>query len=183
MKLGEFDPSGRRRPELDDAALDLIPADQVIVAIGQKLKARPLGKPLDLELTERGWIKADPRTGRTSIPWLFAGGDAVSGPSSVVEAIAAGERAAAGIDEALTGERHAFWRRYRDVSTGFDPDADPSSDPREKLPAISVEKRRHNFAEVELPWSESTAVRQARRCLRCDYGKPACAAAEDEERA
>ncbi len=180
MKLGEFDQSGRRRPEAGEEAKDVIPADQVIVAIGQKLKAKPLCKPLDVEVTERGWIKADPRTGRTSLPWLFSGGDAVSGPSSVVEAIAAGERAAVGIDEALSGASHAFWRGYREVSTGYNPDADPSTDPREKLPTISLEKRRHNFTEVEQPWNESTAVRQAKRCLRCDYGKQACACAEGE---
>lgn len=180
MKLGEFDRTGRRRPEKDEkASYEIVPADQVIVAIGQSLNARALCRPFEIELTDRGWIKADPRTGATSIPWLFAGGDAVSGPSSVAEAIGAGERAAIAIDASLTGARHAFWRTYRTPSTGFDPTADPSRDPREQLPALPVERRRHNFTEVELPWNESTAIRQAKRCLRCDYGKPT--AAEEEE--
>ena len=89
----------------------------------------------------------------------------------MVEAVAAGERAAVGIDLYLTGENHAFWREAHEVDTAFDPDAEPSDAPREKLNLIAVERRRNNFAEVEQPWPESVAVRQAGRCLRCDYGK------------
>ena len=108
------------------------------------------------------------------MPWLFAGGDAVTGPSSVVEAIAAGERAAVAIDAMLTGEPHAFWRGYQDAGASFDPNADPVPYARERLPTIALEKRRQNFNEVEQPWNEATAVRQAKRCLRCDYGKQPC---------
>ena len=57
------------------------------------------------------------------------------------------------------------------MDTFFDPDADPVAYPREKMPLIAVERRRRTVDEVELPWDETTAVRQARRCLRCDYGK------------
>ena len=70
-------------------------------------------------------------------------------------------------DAFLTGATHAFWRGYREVPVAFDPASDPTTDPREKLHTIGLEKRRHNFTEVEQPWSESTAIRQARRCLRC----------------
>ncbi len=181
MKLGSFDRSGRRRPETDEqAAYEIVPADQVILAIGQTLNAKTLCRPFDVELSDRGWIKADPRTGATSLPWLFAGGDAVTGPSSVAEAIAAGERAAVAMDAYLTGTPHAFWRVYRTPATGFDPSGDPSRDPREKLATIPVEKRRHNFTEVEQPWTEPTAIRQAKRCLRCDYGKKTAADQEKE---
>jgi len=175
MKLGEFDRSGRRRPESgDDAAYEVLPADQVIVAIGQALDTKALAGAVEVERTPRGWVKADPRTGATSVPWLFSGGDAVSGPSSVADAIAAGERTAVAIDALLTGAEHAFWRGYGDPGVSFDPYADPLNYAREKLPAISLEKRRQNFAEVEQPWNENTAVRQAKRCLRCDYGKQPC---------
>jgi NADH-quinone oxidoreductase subunit F len=183
MKLGDFDRSGRRRPEAGGGESgEVLPCDQVILAIGQTLNTKPLFKPLEAELTEKGWIKTDPRTGRTSIPWLFAGGDAASGPSSVAEAIAAGERAAVSMDAVLSGAAHAFWRGYREVPVGFDPAADPSADPRERLHTIGLEKRRNNFTEVEQPWSESTAIRQARRCLRCDYGKQTALNAEGENR-
>jgi NADH-quinone oxidoreductase subunit F len=174
MHLGEFDRSGRRRPEGGDDACEILPADQVIVAIGQALDKKALTGGVEVERNERGWIKADPRSGATSVPWLFAGGDAVTGPSSVVEAIAAGERAAVAIDAMLTGEPHAFWRGYQDAGASFDPNADPVPYARERLPTIALEKRRQNFNEVEQPWNESTALRQAKRCLRCDYGKQPC---------
>ena len=76
-----------------------------------------------------------------------------------------------GIDESLTGRRHAFWRAERPNDTPFDPDADPAPQTREPLPLIGADRRRNNFDEVEQPWMESVAVRQAQRCLRCDYGK------------
>lgn len=175
MKLGEFDRSGRRHPEdATEAARETIPADQVIVAIGQALDAKAVSGGVALELNPRGWIKADPRTGATSESWVFAGGDDVTGPSSVVEAIAAGERAAVAIGRMLAGEDQSFWRGYHDAGASFDPDADPVPWSRERLQTIPLEKRRQNFAEVEQPWNEATAVRQAKRCLRCDYGKQTC---------
>jgi NADH-quinone oxidoreductase subunit F len=76
-----------------------------------------------------------------------------------------------GIDEFLTGARHAFWRKEAKVDTFFDPDADPLMVPRQKVSVLSAERRKHNFDEVEQVWVESEAVRQAKRCLRCDYGK------------
>lgn len=185
LSLGDFDRSGRRRPRPGEGALFDLPADQVIVAIGQRLDLGAVGgngqsagdmQAEELERNDAGFIYADPVTGQTSVSWIYAGGDAVNGPSSVVEAIAAGERAAYGIDLMLTGEDHAFWRDEIVVDTAFDPDADPVPYPRELMPTVPVERRRHNFDEVELSWCEAVALRQARRCLRCDYGK--CGARE-----
>jgi len=172
MKLGQFDRSGRRRPEEGGEAF-VIPADQVLVAIGQQLEPQQLFDQTTVETRSDGFIIADAVTGQTSTKWVFAGGDAVSGPSSVVEAVAAGERAAVGIDKYLTGREHAFWRELHEVDTYFDPDAGPSSEPREHLPLIPVERRSNNFDEVEQPWREAVALRQAHRCLRCDYGRRA----------
>jgi NADH-quinone oxidoreductase subunit F len=151
--------------------LETIPCDQVVLAVGQGLSAPDLFAPIQIELTDSGWIKADPVTGQTSVPWIYAGGDAVIGPASVVEAIAAGERAAVAIDKALTGASHAFWREYTELTTSYDPEADPVPYPREDLNLINLARRQHNFDEVEQPWNEVTARRQAQRCLRCDYGK------------
>jgi NADH-quinone oxidoreductase subunit F len=173
MKLGEFDRSGRRRPEAQTDADFVLKADQIIAAIGQTFDAKKTLHGLDVKLKPNGYIDADPVTGATSVPWVFSGGDVVQGPSSVIEAVAAGERAAIGIDAFLTGERHAFWRVSKPPDTSFDPDADPEPYRRERLPLIPVERRRQNFDEVEQPWIEAVAVRQARRCLRCDFGKPA----------
>ncbi|MCY2987953.1 MAG: FAD-dependent oxidoreductase [Planctomycetota bacterium] len=169
MRLGEFDRSGRRRPQ-EGGETFVLPADQVLVAIGQALDPQAIGDGIHLDLRAGGFLAVDPVSGQTSQKWIFAGGDAVSGPSSVVEAVAAGERAAVGIDRFLTGSEHAFWREIREVGTFYDPDAEPLDAPREMLPLIPVERRRNNFDEVEQPWRESVAVRQAHRCLRCDYG-------------
>jgi len=91
----------------------------------------------------------------------------------VADAIGAGERAAVGIDKYLTGEEHAFWRESYEVDTDFDPDADPVDAPRAKMKLLAVSKRVHNFSEVEIPFTETVAVREARRCLRCDYRETA----------
>ena len=102
MRLGEFDRSGRRRPEESGEAF-VIPADQILVAIGQSLEPQRFCDERFSNTRSGGLLVADPVTGQTSHKWIFAGGDAVSGPSSVVEAVAAGERAAVGIDRFLTG--------------------------------------------------------------------------------
>jgi NADH-quinone oxidoreductase subunit F len=169
MVLGEYDRSGRRRPVAGGQAEFVVPADQVIAGIGQKLDVAEVVDGTDLEMTKDGFIKVNPSTGQTSVEWVFAGGDAVMGPSSVVDAIAAGERAAVGIDTLLTGENHAFWREQKVPDTFFDPDADPAGYPRAAMQLLAVTKRKNNFQEVELPWAEPVARREARRCLRCDF--------------
>jgi NADH-quinone oxidoreductase subunit F len=171
MQLGQFDDSGRRRPEAVDGKDFIVEAEMVIAAIGQRVDTKEIFDGIALETTPWQTIAVNRANGQTSVPWVFCGGDAASGPSSVVEAIAAGERAAVGIDSFLTGESHAFWRHEVQTQTAFDPDADPAPFAREKQPMISVEKRKNNFSEVEQCWTEDVAICQAKRCLRCDYGK------------
>jgi NADH-quinone oxidoreductase subunit F len=170
MRLGEFDRSGRRRPEEGGETFTL-KADHILVAVGQTLDLQKLTSGITLETRNKTFVHVNPVTGQTSEKWIFAGGDVVSGPSSVVEAVAAGERAAVGIDQYLTGKAHSFWREDQPVDTFFNPDAEPTDTPREMLRLIPVERRRNNFDEVEQPWIELVAVAQARRCLRCDYGR------------
>jgi NADH-quinone oxidoreductase subunit F len=169
MELGSYDKSGRRRPVPIKGALFTIPVDQIVAAVGQSVESAGLFGDVPVTLNRDGTVKADPQTGRTSVEWLFAGGDATVGPSSVVEAIAAGERAAVGIDAALTGANHAFWREERTVDTAFDPDAEPIYLQRAHECLRPVAERTGSFAEVELTWSETVARGEARRCLRCDY--------------
>jgi NADH-quinone oxidoreductase subunit F len=171
MQLGGFDASGRRRPTAAETSSFTVEADQIIIAIGQRLQTHDLFGSEQIAMNDRKFISVDPVTGRTSNPDIYAGGDCADGPSSVVEAIAAGEKAAAGIDLALTGSNHAFWRYEKEITTSFDPDSDPVTYQREPVRAIPIERRRSNFEEVELSWSEPVAHRQAHRCLRCDYGK------------
>ena len=171
MKLGDFDKSGRRRPDDSKEGGFTIEANQIIAAISQACEADKFLGDTEVELNSRNCITVNHLTGQTNVDWVFAGGDAVTGPWSVIEAVASGERAAVGMDEFLSGEKHAFWREEKKLDTCFDPDADPVPYPREKQPLISAERRRSNFDEVEMSWSEAVAVRQAKRCLRCDYGK------------
>jgi NADH-quinone oxidoreductase subunit F len=169
MTLGEFDRSGRRRPRAAAEEPFVIAADQVITAIGQKLDAGEILDGLPVALNKDGFIAVDPHNGRTSLDWLYGGGDAALGPASVVEAVAGGERAAVAIDAQLTGAEHAFWRQEKECDVGFDPNAEPVKYPRAKMGLLPVERRRNNFNEVEQPWTEAVAVAESRRCLRCDY--------------
>ncbi len=171
MRLGEFDRTGRRRADDSGENDFVIEADQIIAAVSQASEANDYVKDVNLTLNSSNYIKADPLTGQTSEKGIFAGGDVVTGPWSVIEATSSGEKAAVGIDTYLTGEDHAFWRQDKTTDVYFDPDAEPAPYPREKQPLIAVERRRNNFNEVEQPWSEAVALRQAKRCLRCDYGK------------
>ncbi len=171
MKLGEYDRSGRRRPTEKEGETFIVETDQIIIAIGQKLKSERIFSDINPVLTKQGFVQTNQVTGQTSLPWLFAGGDNATGPASVVNAIAGGERAAVGIHDYLIGEGMPFWREEQIIDTEYDPDSDPVPYPREKPRSIPVERRKHNFDEVELPWNESVAVRQCKRCLRCDYGK------------
>jgi len=141
----------------------------VIAAIGQRLNPQEILDGVEVKLTRNNFLLTDRITGQTSVAWLFAGGDATLGPSSVADAVGCGERAAVGIDQYLTGENHAFWREDKPVDTFFDPEADPLEYPRAPMRLIPVTKRRHNFDEVELPFTEDVAVHEAKRCLRCDY--------------
>ena len=156
MILGEFDRSGRRKPVSGQDEF-IVPADQVIAGIGQALDPKQIFDTSDLKLNKSGFIAADPVSGQTSVPWLFAGGDAVMGPWSVVGAIAAGEKAAVGIDKMFTGEEHAFWRKEKEVDTEFDPDADPRAVPASE-DAIDPGQQ----AQEQLPGSRAALVRGRR---------------------
>jgi len=169
MNLGEFDRSGRRRPTASSEAPFVVVADQVITAIGQRLEPAQILGSLQVAINRDGFIAADPYTGRTSLDWLYSGGDAVTGPSSVVEAVAGGERAAVAIDAQLTGAEHAFWQKEKVCGVAFDPEAEPVRYARAKMELLPVERRRENFSEVEQSWTEQVAVCEAHRCLRCDY--------------
>jgi NADH-quinone oxidoreductase subunit F len=177
MTLGEFDRSGRRKPVADPQGDFDLPADQLIAAVGQALEmpVPATGEPGDvitLKQNDRNFIAIDPVTGQTSEAWVFAGGDAVSGPSSVIEAIAAGEKAAAGMHAFLRGAGEIPWKAPRAADTFFDPDADPVMGGRPGLKLIPVGRRR-DFAEVETTWSSTTALSETKRCLRCDYREAA----------
>ncbi|MBN1646832.1 MAG: NADH-quinone oxidoreductase subunit NuoF [Spirochaetales bacterium] len=171
MKLGDFDRSGRRRPVATDKKIEF-EADQVIMACGQIIPEADTGEMKNLGIiSANGWISTDPVNGKTAHDWLFSGGDASAGPASVIEAVADGEAAAVGINDFLGGEIGPFWREDKPVNTFFDPDADPVDAARREADVLNVARRKNNFDEVEQPWVEPETILQAKRCLRCDYGR------------
>ncbi|OGS33463.1 MAG: hydrogenase [Elusimicrobia bacterium RIFOXYB2_FULL_49_7] len=169
MVLSEFDKSGRKRPKEQAGSEFIREADQVIACIGQALDVAEAFKGVELKLNRSGFVEIDPVTGRTSETWIFSGGDSVTGPASVIEAIGAGERAAAGMDKWLTGESHVFWDQEKRVDTLFNPDADPIMTQRAESRLVPVSKRKGSFQEVEMVFATATALQEAKRCLRCDY--------------
>ena len=170
MCLGEFDRSGRRRPEPVEDSRFRLDVDLVISAIGQSPDTTSLLNGLGLELNRDGTIKVD-KDGRTTVPYIFAGGDAVTGPATVIWAIAAGERAAVAIDQYLSkDDSKAYpWRETRPPDIPFDPEAEPAPYGRLETTKLAPDERRCLFAEVEAACTREAAVQEALRCLRCEY--------------
>ena len=166
MKLGEPDGSGRRRPIPIEGSEFIVKADRLIVAIGQRAE---VPEKFNLSVDRRGCICADPETLSCSRKGVFAGGDVVSGPASVIEAIQAGRKAAISIDRYLGGKGQIdqeFVPEEEEVpylgrEEGF------AYRRRAKIPTLPVEERVRNFAQVEYGFDEKTAVEEAKRCLRC----------------
>ncbi len=103
MELGELDASGRRRPIPIEGSEFAIDVDMVIPAIGQAPDLTFLPKDSEFHISPRGTFEVDTESLATNLPAVFAGGDAVLGPATVIEAIAAGQRAALAIDLYLKG--------------------------------------------------------------------------------
>jgi heterodisulfide reductase subunit A len=169
MKLGEPDASGRRRPVPIKGSELSIQADMVVVAIGNA-PTTSIFKD-ELELNPDGTMKADPETLRTSLPYVFAGGDAVLGPSSIVQSMGQGRRAAFHIDRMLRGEP-------LDVPFGDPLEITDKKDVLDRtknwetvapvtVPELPPQERIRNFETYEMTLSEEEARREANRCLNC----------------
>ena len=130
----------------------------MLVAIGQTLDLQKISNSVQLEPRNQTFIHVNPVTGQTSEKWIFSGGDAVTGPSSVVEAVAAGERAAVGIDRYLTGQNHAFWREAHEVDTVVRPGCRAV-----RRPAREAELDRRRAAAEQFCRSGAAVVRIGRR--------------------
>ncbi len=170
MKLGEFDRSGRRRPvPIQDSRFEL-EVDMIVPAVGQFSDTASLFDGLEMETGGGGVIRVH-KDGQTNVPYIFAGGDVTSGPASAIKAIAAGQRAAEAIDQYLRPDENRVypWRQRKPVNTFFDPEAEPVQYERCEIPELPPTSRRKNFDEVERVLDRETAMREARRCLRCDY--------------
>lgn len=171
MRLGAPDASGRRRPIPIEGSECTMDVDMVIPAIGQAADLSFL--PEEFELTAKGRLEVDPVSLATNVPGVFAGGDVVSGPASVIEAIAAGKRAAISIDMYLKGEDLATLRSEEWLEIGELSQATIDKIKgleRQQVPTLPVDKRLLDVTEVELGFTEGMAVREAQRCLTCGAG-------------
>jgi len=164
-RVGEVLPNGRRRAEIIEGSEFCVPADTVIVAVGQG--SEPI--PAPGEKDRRGVIKADATTFRASVPKLYLAGDFMTGPSTVIEAVASGRRAAARIAEDLTGKGFRQWAVRMEEARITDRDRTWDYIPRQDMPVVNpIEYRfRGPNVEVELGYSRERASVESRRCYLC----------------
>jgi len=164
MQLGEPDASGRRRPEPIKGSEFIMSFDDIIAAIGQ----RPaIPEQFGVSVGRGNVIQADPDTMATDKEGVFAGGDAVSGPASVIEAIAAGRQGAISIDKYLGGTG-IIDEILAPPQERVLPLTESSEEGRVQQPELEPEERIGSFAEVELKMDEKLAVTECERCLMCD---------------
>ncbi len=169
MELGEPDASGRRRPVEIKGSEFSVPVDTVITALGQATETDFLN-PLGVKLRKNGTVEADPVTCTTSVEGVFAGGDVTTGPAYVVDAIAAGKKAARSIIKFLKGDTI--------VADSIDAKPEKLSEDEVKelstwvtkadrilMPEEEIDQRVSNFCEVALGYSADEAMTEAGRCL------------------
>ncbi|MGZ4803890.1 MAG: FAD-dependent oxidoreductase [Acidimicrobiia bacterium] len=163
-----FDAEGRFSPSFEPGTEEVLPADTVILAVGQASDVDFLDG-VDLERTPAGGLQIDPSSLRSSDPRIWAGGDVAHGPRNLIDAIADGKRAATSIHGALTGSSPATPTHSVRVElrSGFRRlDSDYDAIPRQAIPATPTD-RRVGFGEVELGYDERQARLEGLRCLRC----------------
>ena len=164
-KLGAPDKSGRRKPEPVAGSAFTVTADTVISAIGEEPDLGFLGGTLKKSGT---FLKAQPHSCETEKAGVFAGGDVVTGPRTVIEAIAAGRRAAIAIDRFLRNEKHEEEQLAPSVIGMADVEvARFKKRERQVMPEAQAEERIKGFSEVAVGFSEGAALFEADRCLQC----------------
>ena len=176
MELGEPDASGRRRPLPISGSEHNLSFDTVIVAVGQRPQLGFLNG--SVKIARWGTIDVDQETFETSEPGIFAGGDAVFGPATVIAAMGAGKRAAETIDNYLRGRpQHNFETHSVPAEIPRGEEYRPHKysltysqigrAPRAEMPKLEAESRARGWEEVELGFTEEQAIAEAQRCLHC----------------
>jgi heterodisulfide reductase subunit A len=173
MMLGEPDATGRRRPIPVKGSEFTIPVDTVIPALGQAPRL-DFARKLGLAVSERGTLVVDQDTLATSVAGIFAGGDVVSGPATVIEGMAAGRKAARSIDRYLNGEPLVLpeveGRKAPQELTEAEVEELRQrypAHPRVKMAERAPEQRSQGFGEAELGYTAEQAQEEALRCLAC----------------
>ncbi len=175
MELGETDGSGRRRPVPVPGSEHVVPCETVIFSVGQRAGLEFIPESTGVGVTRQETVAVNPNTYATTRPGVFAAGDAISGTAFVIEAVAAGHKAAASIQRYLRGGE-------------LEPEAKPElpvvkltmeeikermalgeirATPRVHVQTMGVVQRTRSFAEVNLGYTDEEAQAEAARCLAC----------------
>ena len=164
--------SDRKSPKPIEGSEFTMPADALIGAIGQRVENHWLAEIEGLQWSRRDTIRVDSATMATNIDGIFAAGDAVTGPATVIEAIGGGKRAASGIHRYLSGipqpKMPPVPVRRRRVEWTEVPGNTKMVLKRPEMPLLNMDRRRTTFQQVELGYTENMVREEARRCLRCD---------------
>lgn len=167
-----YDENGKFDPRYDDSITTSCNTDQVFVAIGEHPASIIGDDDPAVHVEPWGGVTIDPDTCVTTSEGVFAGGDCVTGPKSLVEAIAAGKTAAESIDQYLNGQPvrkiyppppPRFKQKRKSLIR-----SDVLSLDRSPIHHSPPDERRSDFREIELAYSEDDAVREAKRCHECD---------------
>ncbi|MCI5142736.1 MAG: FAD-dependent oxidoreductase, partial [Candidatus Electrothrix sp. ATG1] len=161
-----FDENGAFNPQYDEADLTTLNADTVFVAIGQSGEFDFVDSK-NIAVNDRGGLDVDMLTYQSRKDWIFAGGDAVYGPRSVVEAIESGKQAAESIDRFINGravdeDRERTWNYVKPDDLSRHKPAQ-----REEAPVLPVRERAGNFKEITGPLTEEQVKREVTRCVEC----------------
>lgn len=162
-----FDAEGRFSPTFDEKNKTTFECDRVIIAIGQAADTTLLGENSKVATNRGGFITSDPLTLATGEDGIFAGGDAVTGPKSAVEAIKHGHEAAVSIDRYLNQADLAENREKPEEEAAPIPAGKHARIQRIHAAKLSPESRIANFDEIEATFTEAEAVAEAERCLNC----------------
>jgi NADH-quinone oxidoreductase subunit F len=170
-RLGDVDASGRHRPVPVPGSEFIVKLDTLIVAIGEKPQSEFLAS-MGLEIDKGSRIKADRKTLATNLKGVFAGGDLVTGPNTVIDAIAAGKKAAQSIDRYLRNEPLMRPATPKLPTVFIEPatvdEVEIENSTRAEPPSLAPSERIKNFREVTMVLPENLARSECRRCLRCD---------------
>ena len=171
-QLGPPDASGRRRPVPVEGSEFVIACDALIPGIGQQIDMSWTAGAPGLELTSKNTFRVNPHTFQTSVPNVFAAGDAVTGPATVIEAVAAGHKAVAAMLRFINNED--LDQYAAELAVEEPPGTDWQEIPQEieKAPRVlsghlDPIQRSKNFAEVDRNFSEEEAQKEAARCVDC----------------
>jgi heterodisulfide reductase subunit A-like polyferredoxin len=168
MELGDLDESGRPRPVPITGSEFKIEADMIIPAISQAPDLSFLSEKDGLRTSRWGRIEADPVTLETSLQGVFAGGDAVTGPQTYIDAMGAGRKAAISVDRYLRGEDLREGREAEGPQKDYIQVDIDGVEYRKREPLVSLPpEKRKGFDEVSLGMREEDVVEEAKRCLQC----------------